>query len=94
MLACAVLLLAGCAVDKEQPGYGDTSGSEGGAGGDSGWNPPSRPSCDEGVVRECKIVIHQANGVESCWAGIQECKDGAWAACNDNEFANATSETP
>ncbi len=38
--------------------------------------------CDSSEPRQCSTKHEQANGVVSCFTGLQHCEDGQWGACS------------
>ncbi len=49
---------------------------------------PSSPgdlSCSEGEQRDCSITLTQANGVLSCYQGVQACEAGHFGACENGK---------
>lgn len=72
-----VLVVVGCSgADGERAPL--APGGGGGAGGASG---DGDGACEEGDRRSCKVVIHQASGVTSCWEGEQICLEAQWSDC-------------
>lgn len=41
--------------------------------------------CEEGIERECGYKLDQANGVVTCYEGVQVCDGGEWSECTDGE---------
>lgn len=79
------LTASGCgAAEGERPDYAGDLGEGGAMGTDTGSGTNGHgSSCPEGTVRDCRITIHQANGVTSCWDGVQLCENGSWSRCMD-----------
>ncbi len=90
VLAALALALSGCAVETgdERPApWSKTSQPQTGA---DAAEPAPRIRCDEGAQRDCQIIIDEANGVRSCWQGVQFCVEGSWSDC----FVDDAEPTP
>lgn len=88
--ACAFvgLLVASCLSACDGPE--DRPGSDLGMGGDGPLGPPPKEdtiklgACeDPEATFECSVYYEQANGVTSCFYGIQYCVGGEWSDCLD-----------
>lgn len=82
------VIAAGCGAEEESRPAGAAN-----LGGDTGFGGAvlSIGSCDEdGDPRECKVYHHQANGVVSCYSGVQFCEDGRWTDCLAADTTPAT----
>lgn len=97
----AVLALGtGCGAEDSHPDYDGGALGAGGSDSDDPRNSDTHShqgSCPEGSVRDCRITIHQASGVTSCWDGVQFCEDGTWGGCmnpDDVESADPTVMEP
>lgn len=82
-LISSVLLLACGGPERETAAPWGGGGGEGGLGGQG--NVISVGTCGSGEAedRECKVYHRQANGVTSCFVGIQYCDGGSWSDCID-----------
>jgi hypothetical protein len=81
LLAALALASIGCATetgdDRPAPWSKTTQPQTGGEEAE----PAPRPRCDEGAQLDCQIVIDEANGVRSCWQGVQFCVEAHWTEC-------------
>lgn len=73
------MIASGCGNEEENRPTGALN-----LGGGTGFGGAvlSIGTCDESdEARECKVYHHQANGVTSCFSGVQFCEDGQWSDC-------------
>ncbi len=77
------LLALGCGTqgDGSPPPYISTATNK------SPYPPPATGACDTGAKQFCSITIEHADGLHSCWQGVQYCVDGFWGPCGDLEEA-------
>ncbi len=47
------------------------------------YGPAVSGPCEDGARRFCSVTFEQANGIHSCWQGVQYCVEGLWSACGD-----------
>src|SRR5690606_7759562 len=79
-LALLSILSTGCsATGSERP---DGVDGLGGASGNHGPTTTETGKCkDNGAEQECLVNVQQANGVKSCYQGIQFCVEDKWTVC-------------
>lgn len=71
------MLSWGCAGDGDRP---DGVSSFGGA--NHGPTTTETGKCREnGAEQECLVNVQQANGVKSCYQGVQFCVESKWTQC-------------
>lgn len=84
VLAASATLFSCGGPERETPGRWDGGGGgEGGLGGQSNVISVGNCGDSEAEDRPCKVYHQQANGVTSCFNGIQYCDGGRWSDCID-----------
>jgi hypothetical protein len=81
VLAVLALAFSGCAVEADDERPAQWSKTTQPQTGSDRAEPAPRTRCDEGAQRDCQIIIDEANGVRSCWQGVQFCVEGLWSDC-------------
>lgn len=71
LLLVSCLAALGCSSGEPPPAVG---------GKVPGGNYATGP-CSDGQEYRCSATLEQANGVLSCWTGIQLCEEGTWGPC-------------
>ncbi len=92
--SAASLLLAfacGCSGDDSAGNYDAYSG-EGGALPFFGATTQSGACDTEASRRTCSVYVQQANGVKSCFQGIQYCEQGVWTQCLESTDSEETKD--
>lgn len=79
LLSCAAIALCvgcgGTSGDNQQPLSGSFS---------QDWRPVEGARCEPGAERSCSITLNQANGVLSCYRGVQHCSsEEKWGPCTE-----------
>lgn len=69
LVITSIALLLGCSGKDRPPGT------------DLGSPGISSGPCSEGTQRACGVTLEQANGVLSCYRGVQKCQEGFWTGC-------------
>jgi hypothetical protein len=83
VLAASATLFSCGGPERETPGRWNGGGGEGGLGGQSNVISVGNCGDSEAEDRPCKVYHQQANGVTSCFNGIQYCDGGRWSDCID-----------
>lgn len=47
--------------------------------------PTPSAGCEDGAIRDCKVILPTQNGVENCFVGEQVCVAGAFSRCVEPE---------
>ncbi len=81
VLAALALAFIGCAVEAGDDRPAKWSKTTQPQTGSDAAEPAPRTRCDEGAQRDCQIIIDEANGVRSCWQGVQFCVEASWTEC-------------
>lgn len=78
----AIYLLFGCSAADDHAPVVMSNGTHTQAMPSASATPSSQP-CDDGAVRDCKVVLPTQGGIANCFTGVQECVNGSWNDCHD-----------
>lgn len=88
LVGFVTLAMVGCG-GEEHPAPAPYEGSAapettaGSTGRTPGKTATTDTSCEDGQIRECRIVLGAQGSVQNCFAGLQLCTAGQWGNCVD-----------
>ena len=47
--------------------------------------------CENGATQECRVYLPAHDGIQPCFVGVQQCRNGQWGLCDEAELVDANS---